>query len=121
MNSTPYESQKLQQRTKRFAVSLIQLFRSLPKTDEAKLIGRQLIRSATSVAANYRAAGRARSRAEFIAKVARSVKEIDETVFWIEMLSETAILSAADISDVHQEASELLAIFATSQRTARRS
>ncbi len=121
MNSAPYESQKLQQRTKRFAVSLIRLFRSLPKTDEAKLIGRQLIRSATSVAANYRAAGRARSRAEFIAKIGTVVEEIDETVFWIELLSETAILSPAEVSEAHQEASELLAIFAASQRTARRS
>jgi len=73
------------------------------------------------VAANYRAAGRARSRAEFIAKIGTVVEEIDETVFWIEMLSATGILAPAATKDLLAEANELLAIFAASQRTARRS
>ena len=73
------------------------------------------------MAANYRAAGRARSRAEFIAKIGTVVEEIDETVFWIEMLSDTGILPAAATKDLLAEANELLAIFAASQRTARRS
>jgi four helix bundle protein len=116
-----YEAEKLKLRTKRFALSLIRLFRCLPKTEEARLIGRQLIRSGTSVAANYRAAGRARSRAEFIAKIGTVVEESDETVFWLEMLSEAEILSASTTREVLAEANELLAIFAASQRTVRRS
>jgi len=116
-----YEPDKLKLRTKRFALSLIRVFRGLPKTDEARLIGKQLIRSATSVAANYRAAGRARSRAEFIAKIGTVVEEADETVFWIEMLTEAEIVTPAATRDRLGEANELLAIFAASQRTARRS
>jgi four helix bundle protein len=116
-----YEPEKLKLRTKRLALSLIRLFRGLPRSDEARLIGKQLIRPGTSVAANYRAAGRARSRAEFIAKIGTVVEEIDETVFWIEMLSEAEIMTPAATREVLTEANELLAIFAASQRTARRS
>lgn len=115
------EHQELKLRTKQFALALIRLFRTLPKTEESRLIGRQLMRSGTSVAANYRAAGRARSRAEFIAKIGTVVEETDETVFWIEMLTEADILSGAATCAVLKEANELLAIFAASQRTARRS
>jgi len=79
------------------------------------------MRSGTSVAANYRAAGRARSRAEFVAKLGIVVEEIDETVFWIELLSETEVLSQEKTRPILKEANELLAIFAASQRTARRS
>ncbi len=81
MASRPEE---LRERTKRFAIAVVRLFRSLPRTDEARVIGRQLLRSATSVAANYRAVCRARSKAEFIAKVGVVVEEADETVFWLE-------------------------------------
>ena len=116
-----YESEKLKARTKRFAVELIRLFRTLPKAEEARLVGRQMIRAASSVAANYRAAGRARSRAEFIAKIGTVVEEIDETVFWIEMLSEAEILPLSATKELSVEANELLAIFAASQRTARKS
>jgi four helix bundle protein len=116
-----YESEKLKARTKQFAVALIRLFRTLPGTEEARLVGRQMIRAASSVAANYRAAGRARSRAEFIAKIGTVVEEIDETVFWIEMLSEADILGASATKELLREANELLAIFAASQRTARKS
>jgi four helix bundle protein len=94
-------------------------FRSLPRSDEARIIGKQLLRSATSVAANYRAAGRSRSRAEFISKIGIVVEEADETVFWLELLIETDVVKRMNIETLLCEANELLAIFAASQRTAK--
>jgi four helix bundle protein len=84
-----YKSEELRIRTKSFAVRIVKLFRSLPRTEEARVIGRQLLRSGTSVAANYRAVCRSRSRAEFIAKVGVVVEEADETVLWLELLVDT--------------------------------
>ena len=84
-----FQSEELKARTKAFAIRIVKLFRSLPKTEEARVIGRQLMRSATSVAANYRAVCRARSKAEFIAKIGVVVEEADETVFWLEMIIDT--------------------------------
>lgn len=109
----------LRDRSKQFAVSIVRLFRVLPKTEEARVVGKQLLRSATSVAANYRAAGRSRSRAEFISKISTVVEEADETVFWLEMLVESEIIRKKDIESLLAEANELLAIFAASQRTAK--
>jgi four helix bundle protein len=80
------QAAELKQRTKRLALRIVVLFRSLPKTAEAQIIGRQVLRSGTSVAANYRAVCRARSKAEFIAKTGLVVEEMDETVFWLELL-----------------------------------
>lgn len=111
--------QALKDRTKQFAIRIVKLYRSLPKTDEARVIGRQLIRSGTSVAANYRAVCRALSKAEFIAKIGVVVEEADETVFWLGLLSETGIVPKNRLDDLLLEANELLAIFAASQRTAR--
>ncbi len=82
-------------------------------------MGRQLLRCGTSVAANYRAVCRARSKAEFVAKIGVVVEEIDETVFWLEMLVEAGIVRANRMEPLLKEANELLAIFAASQRTAR--
>ena len=110
---------ELKQRTKEFAIEIIGLFRLLPRTEEARIIGRQLLRSATSVAANYRAVCRSRSRSEFIAKMGLVVEEADETVFWLELLTATNIVQADSIAHVTEEASQLLAIFAASQRTAK--
>jgi four helix bundle protein len=110
---------ELQQRTKQFALRTITMFRSLPKTEEARIIARQVLRSATSAAANYRAACRARSRVEFAAKIGLVVEEADETVFWMELLAESGIARAGQISQILKEANELLAIFAASQRTVR--
>lgn len=91
----------------------------MPKTTEAQVIGKQLLRSGTSVAANYRAVCRARSKAEFIAKIGIVVEEMDESVFWIEMLIETGIMKEEKLKDLLLEANELLAIFCASQRTAK--
>ena len=115
-----FQHEELKRRTKAFAIRIVKLFRSLPKTEEARLIGRQVLRSGTSVAANYRAVCRARSKAEFISKVGIVVEEADETVFWLEMLVETSIVPAKKMDELLKEANELLAIFAASQRTAKR-
>lgn len=113
------QATRLKERTRRFAVEIVALFRSLPKVDEARIIGKQLLRSATSVAANYRAVCRARSRAEFIAKIGVVVEEADETVFWLELMGDTRIVNSGRVEGPIQEANELLAIFAASQRTAK--
>ncbi|MGH9403789.1 MAG: four helix bundle protein [Terriglobia bacterium] len=114
-----HPSAELKERTKRFAIRIVRLFRSLPKTEEARVLGRQVLRSGTSLAANYRAVCRSRSKAEFIAKIGIVVEETDETVFWLELLVETSILTEKQLKSLRVEANELLAIFAASQRTAR--
>ena len=109
----------LKDRAKQFAIRIVKLFRALPKTDEARVIGKQVLRSGTSVGANYRAVCRARSNAEFIAKIGIVVEEADETVFWLEVLVQTEIVSAKQMKSLLDEANELLAIFAASQRTSK--
>lgn len=114
------QSEQLKGRTKEFAIRIVNLFRALPKTDEARTIGRQVLRSGTSVAANYRAACRARSKAEFISKIGTVVEEADETVLWLELLVDTGIAQESKMKNLLGEANELLAIFAASQNTAKR-
>lgn len=115
--SSPQEDLRL--RSKQCAYRIIKLFRTLPKSAEAQIIGKQLLRSGTSAAANYRAAARARSQAEFISKIGIVVEEADETVFWLECLADNGIVRRELLADLLQEANELLAIFAASQRTAK--
>ncbi len=115
-----HKARELQDRTKQLAVRTIRMFRVLPKTDEARVIGKQILRSGTSVAANYRVACRARSKAEFAAKIGIVLEEIDETVFWMELLVETEIVSMGKMKQLMNEANELLAIFAASRSTVRR-
>jgi four helix bundle protein len=100
---------------------VIRLFQYLPRSTEAQVLGKQLLRAATSVGANYRAAGRARSKAEFVAKIGIVVEEADETIFWLECLMESGIVKPDLLRDLLAEANELVAIFAASQRTARQS
>lgn len=90
---------------------------ALPRTREADVIGRQILRSATSIAANYRAAGRGRSKAEFTAKLGVVIEETDETVLWLEFLGESGIVKATRLEDLLNEANQLLALFAASWRT----
>jgi four helix bundle protein len=111
--------EELRRRTKQFALRILHLFRSLPKNDEGRIIGRQLLRAGTAVAANYRAVGRARSRAEFIAKMGVVVEEADEVVFWLELIADGRLVASSRLADLQKEASELLAIFAASQHTAK--
>ena len=119
MESQPSQPEELRKRAKQFALRIVKLFRALPRSPVAQIMGRQLLRSGTSVAANYRAVCRARSKAEFVAKIGVVVEEADETVFWLEMLVESNIVRATRMENLLKEARELLAIFAASQRTAR--
>ena len=116
----PSQPEELRARTKSFAIRIVHLFRALPKTEEARIIGRQLLRSATSVAANYRAVCRARSHAEFVSKIGTVVEEMDETMFWLEFLGDVAIIQPSRLGELAKEGNELLAIVAASQRTARK-
>ena len=115
----PSKQEALRARTKKFALRIIRLFRRLPRSPDAQVLGKQLLRSGTSIGANYRAAGLARSKAEFISKIAIVVEETDETVFWLECLIESGIIPEALLRDLLVEANELLAIFAASLRTSR--
>jgi len=107
----------LKERTKRFAIRIVAVSRSLPRSREADVVGKQLLRSGTAVAANYRAVCRARSKAEFISKMSIVVEEADETVFWIELLADTGLVRAQKLTLLLKEANELLAICAASLRT----
>jgi four helix bundle protein len=119
MDGNLSKQEELRNRTKRFALRIIRLFQHLPRTTEAQVLGKQLLRSGTSVGANSRAAGRARSKAEFISKMGIVVEEADETVFWVECFIESGIVKPELLTDILAEANELVAIFAASQRTAR--
>ena len=103
----------LKKRTKDFAIRIIQLYRALPKTDEARMIGKQLLRSGTSVGAHYREASRPRSDAEFISKVGGGQQELDETIYWFELLIESDIIPAQQLTNLLAESDELMAIFST--------
>ncbi len=109
----------LRERTKQFALRSLKLFKSLPHSPESQVVGRQLLRSATSIAANYRAAQRARSRAEFISKLGIVIEEADETQFWLEMLRDGELVAEGGVDDLIDEASQLVAIFVASRRTSR--
>jgi len=113
------EPADLQCRTKSFALRIIRVFKSLPRNEESRTPGKQLLRSGTLVAANYRAVCRSDSKPEFIARLGIVGEEIDETVLWLELLTESEILSVARLRDLMKEANELLAIFTTSQLTAK--
>ena len=120
MLSSKDEREGLRRRTKAFALRIIRLYRALPRSTEAQILGKQLLRSATSVGANYRAVCRARSRPEFIARLGVVAAEADETVFWLELLIEADIMSAKRLEGLLNEARELTAIFSASVQTARR-
>ena len=109
----------LKRRTKQFALRIIKLVESLPKTQTARTIGGQLLRSCTSVPANYRAACRARSSADFISKLGIVEEETDESVFWIEMLVDTELVNARLVQDLLDEGNQLTAIWVSSINTAR--
>lgn len=113
--------QQMKTRTKEFATQIIKLCRDLPNNREGRLIGNQIFRSGTSVAANYRAACRARSIADFISKLAIVEEEADETLFWLELIKEMKILDNDFIDSLMKENDEIIAIIVASIKTARRS
>jgi len=121
-NSTSISVEKhhqLRDRTKAFALRVIRMSDGLPKTRSGNVIGNQILRSATGMAANYRAAGRSRSKAEFVAKIGVVIEEADETVFWLEMLRDSGIVKPTKLDSMLDEANQLLAIFTASRRTAK--
>src|SRR5438309_7389689 len=118
-SKTVVRTADLKARTKQFALRVMKLVDSLPRTIQGRAVANQIIRSATSVGANYRAACRARSRAEFIAKLGIVLEEADEAVFWLELLLETGILDHKRLGPLLGEANELTSIFVSSLRTAK--
>ena len=108
----------MKQRTKRFALDIIRLASQLPKTTEGRAIGGQLIRSGSSVGANYRAACRAKSKADFIAKLAIVEEEADESCYWLEIIIEGGVLPDERAAPLLKEANEITAIIVASRKTA---
>jgi four helix bundle protein len=113
------QPEQLRDRTKTFALRVVRLFRSLPYKPDAQVLGKQLLRCGTSVAANYRAVCRSRSKAEFVARIGLVVEEADEAVLWLELLAESGVVSGEKTKELLEEARELTAIFTASQQTAR--
>jgi four helix bundle protein len=113
--------EQLRNRTQDFALRIVKLFRSLPRSPEAQVIGKQLLRCGTSVGANYRAVCRSRSKAEFIAKLGIVVEEADESAFWLELLIKTETFKKEQVEGLLNEAQQLTALFNASRTTTRRS
>ena len=109
--SRPEAPQNLSLRTQDFALRIITMYRKLPRKEEARVIGKQVLRSGTSIGANYRAACRSRSKAEFISKLGIVLEEADETVFWLELLLQSKVFPKSKIGNLLKEANELTSIF----------
>ena len=107
------EERDLRERTKHFAPRIVEMFSVIPKTAEAQVLGKQVLRSGASVGANYREAYRGRSKAEFIAKCGDSLRELEETAYWLELLVDGKIVPVEKLSALRQECDELIAIFVT--------
>ena len=112
--------EEFRKRTMEFGLRAIRLVQSLARNDVARVLGKQLLRSGTSVGANYRAAIRGRSRADFIAKMGIVEEECDEALYWMEMLIESKLVKASLLKDLRNEGDQILAIVVASIRTARR-
>jgi four helix bundle protein len=117
---TDMDKSELKQRTKQFALRTIKLVEALPNGQPAQILGRQLLRSGTSIGSNYRAACRARSSADFIAKMGIVEEEADETLYWMELLVESGITETSEVNFLMREATELLAMTVASIKTAKR-
>ncbi len=114
------EMKDLKVRTKEFALRIIRLYVALPKTTEAQVIGKQLLRSGTSVGAHYREGIRARSNAEFVSKIEGGLQELEESCYWMELLIESGLLPESKLSDLMDEAGELTAILTTCAKNAKK-
>src|SRR5215471_1653685 len=119
-NATMQRTNDLLERTKKFALATIHFCERLPKDETSRVLGRQLLRSGTSVGANYRAAHRAKSKADFISKMGTVLEEADESAYWIELLSDAGKSNASCSAPLHNEAGQLVAIAVSSINTARR-
>src|SRR5947209_1619716 len=109
----------LRKRVKQFALRVVRMYTRLPRRPEADVIGKQVLRSATSVWAHYHEGHRARSTAEFVSKFEVAIQELDETSFWLDLLVEGEIVSASLLKDLQRENQELIAIFVASVKTAK--
>lgn len=107
------DEKNLKNRTKSFALRIVQMYAQLPKTTEAQVMGKQVLRSGMSAGANYREAYRSRSDAEFVAKIGDCLKELDETEYWLELLVESEIVTSAKMADLLDETNQLIAILTT--------
>ena len=112
-------AEEMKQRTKAFALRVIRLVQALPRTEVARTVGGQLLRSGTSVGANYRSACRAKSRPDFVHKLKIVEEECDESLYWMELLVEGELIPAGRLQALQQEGSEILSIVVASLRTAR--
>lgn len=114
------DKNELKERTKRFALRVMKLVDALPKSTSGRAIGKQLVRSGTSVGANYRAACQGRSRAGFISKLGIVIEEADESAFWLELIMDGELLARHLVEPLHREAEELTVIFVAPLNTARK-
>ena len=117
---TTYPKSDLRARTKAFALRIIRLSCSLPRTTVAQVLGKQVLRSGTSVGAHYREARRARSTLEFVSKVEGGLQELDETAYWLELLEDANLCDRAVAHELRGEAEELTSIFVSSAKTAKK-
>lgn len=119
MNPTDF-AQKFRDRTKKLTINIISLYKSMLKTDESRIVGKQLLRSASSVGANYRATCRARSKAEFFSKMCIVIEEADETLFWLEIMEETNMAKLETLKALRSEVTEVLSVLAKARNTMRK-
>ncbi len=113
-------SSDLRLRTRAFAIRIVRLYTSLPKAAEAQVLGNQLLRSGTSVGAQYHEATRSRSNAEFVSKIESGLQELEESIYWLNLLIDCGIVKKEKLSGLCQEANELAAIFGASVKTVKR-
>ncbi|MDP2178265.1 four helix bundle protein [Methylicorpusculum sp.] len=107
------KKEDLRERTKQFALRILRLYSALPKQTVAQVLGKQLLRSGTSIGANYREAYRARSKAEFIAKTGICLGEAEETAYWLELLAEGGVIAPSKLTELMDECDQLIAILVT--------
>ncbi len=117
MNTANKDHLDMRRRTKEFAVRIIRLYKALPKTNEARILGYQVLRSGTSIGANFREGIRARSSAEFVSKMETALQELEETMYWLELLQEIGAVQAPRLERLMKEADELISILVSSVKT----
>jgi four helix bundle protein len=120
MKDEAEKAEDLRERTKKFAIRIVRLYCSLPKSDPAQVLGKQALRSGTSVGAHYREAFRARSTAEYVSKLQGALQELDETSYWLELLVDCSIVSAKRMKLLMSETDELIAILTAIQKKVKR-
>ena len=116
----PKQPQDLRERTKKYALRIIRLYSALPETTVAQIIGKQMLRSGTSIGAHYREAHRGKSTPDFISKLEGGLQELDETAYWMDLLVEADIVATSRLGDLVTETDELTAIFVASVKTAKK-